>query len=779
MKIRRGGISIYFKLLVSLIIGICMANRIDLFTAIACTVGIIAANLTAQIIFKNKNGYRSVIAVVFLTGICVSQYVQSYEFNDLFPVDDKFITARGYVYDIPQENEEKYTYIIKTDMAEYKQKRYDTRELIQLTTDKELTYLQNVEIRGFLKRFSQKMNSSDFDYSGYYKSKGIYYYITDYEVTGDNTLRKTLNPFLLIKKCKFYLMKITDNYLDGDYAAILKAVLVGYKKAFSEDYDDLLLTTGTKRMLFPAYLHIFLIMLVIEMLMTFFQRKHRDYAIVAALLLYALINSEATVSLKNATVAAAVVFVTQKYGTVHYPDILSGVMAIIVLFNPLLVFNSGIVISLAIGWTIFMIREPVAKLLLFVKNKRIKNFAVFWIVSNIGALPVAAYYYNSVNLYSLLLNAVYFPVVTLIIFCFPVFILEMLIFKRAFLIRYALTFSVFVLYKMPFLVDKLPFSNIYLPRPNIFFVVLWYGTMVLVKDVYNTGFRRMRTQVVAAVIAGGIVSVVVVGIMNLGTAKLTFVNVGQGDGAIIQLPKGEVITVDGGGGEEYSEYDAGEKIFLPYLKNEGIFRIDMAVLTHYHKDHCLGTIAAMKNLRVHTVAIPNVSKDNKYRQEIEKTAHEKGIEIVYLEKGDKITFESGAEIDVISPETKNYFENENDTSIVFELKCNNFKALFTGDATDKIEHDNIDDFEDIDLLKVAHHGSSTSTTQEFLDKIRPEYSIISVGENNTYMHPDDSTVYRLKNAGSEIYRTDLLGDISVYIKRNGEFWINSLYNKAE
>ena len=770
-------IKIYFKLLAALILGIGIADRIDLLTAVAVTVGLLISNITAQLIFKNKKGYRSVIIITFFVGICISQYSQSYEMNGLYPVDDKFVTIKGYVYDIPQENEDDYTYLIKTDIAEYMDKTYPAVEIIRLNTDKKLTFMQNVEIKGFLNRFSDKMNYSDFDYARYYKSKGIYYYITDYQVNADDTIRKTINPILLIRKAKFYVIKIIDNYLDGDYAALLKAVLLGYKKAFSEDYDDLLMKTGTKRMLFPAYLHIFLIMFVIELIMMLFKKKHRDYAIIAALLLYAAVNGEIPVSMKNGMIMAAVVFVVQKYGTAHYPDIVSGVVTIILLFNPLLIYNSGMVISVMIGWTLFMVREPAVKVFSFIRNRHIRNFIVFWLVCNIGVMPLAAYYFNSVNIYSLLLNFIYFPVVTLIIFCFPIFILEMLIFGGSFLIKYALIFGVFILYHVPFIIEKLPFSYISLPRPNIFFIIIFYLSIILIKDIYHSKMKRLRTQVLTCIVAGGVISMVIVAVMNIGMMKITFVNVGQGDGAILELPKGETLIIDGGGGEEYSDYDAGEEIFLPYLKNEGIFRIDMAVVTHYHKDHCLGTIAAMKNLNVHTVAMPDVMKDNKYRKEIEDIAKEKGIEIVYLEGGDRITFESGAQIDIISPDIRDDFEEENDTSIVLELKCNNFKALFTGDATENVEYKNINYFEDVDLLKVTHHGSDSSTSEKFLEVIKPEYSVISVGENNPFLHPDDIVVKRLENAGSKIFRTDILGDIRINVSKTGKVSINSFYSE--
>ena len=254
--------------------------------------------------------------------------------------------------------------------------------------------------------------------------------------------------------------------------------------------------------------------------------------------------------------------------------------------------------------------------------------------------------------------------------------------------------------------------------------------------------------------------------------SINFVNVGQGDGAYIRLPHGENIIIDGGGGEDYSDYDAGEKLFLPYLKTEGVFRIDLAILSHYHKDHCLGTIAALKNLDVGAILMPDFMKGNEYRTEIEAIANKKGIEIIYPRDNDTITFESGAKIDVISA-GNNY--SENDSSLVFTITCNDFKALFTGDATEYTEERHINDFYDVDLLKVAHHGSKTSTSEEFLEKTSPEYAVISVGEDNTYLLPNDEIVRRLNKSGAYVMRTDKLGDIRFKINKFGGVSYSSYY----
>ena len=762
-----------FKLLIAFISGILLLNIFSCWDIVLFVTSLIVAYSIVSIIFKRSKWHYNLIFLCMLTGTLLSAYMGSYESCGLYPLDDKFIEISGYVYDIPIKNDDRYTYIIKTDGAKYKDKIYYTNEYVKLNTDQKLNYAQNVSVRGFLTRISDKMNYSDFDYVSYFKSNGIFYKISDYQIGTDNSLR---NPVSIRHLSNIYKNKISDltRQLGGDEGAILSAILTGQRNDFSAEYEDLLRRTNTLRMLYPSYLHILIIVAVINLLFSFFTRKTKDYVKILFVIIYALAFSSGFSGIKIALAVAVSIFVVRKYGYAHYPDILSSVLLVLLFFNPMLVYNTGFIISAVMSWVFFMLKPVVYDRLKSIKSYALRNILSVYIVSTIGILPLGAYFYNAVSPYSGFFNIIYFPLIALIILCFPILLLEFLLFSRAYLVGYLMSGIIYIIHKIPYVINALPFSHISLAKPSIITILVLYLLVIVIKDLHYDHKNFIRTQIIGAVAIGGVISSLLLFVFTYGAMDIHFVNVGHGDGCYIQLPKGENIIVDGGGGEDFSDYDAGEKIFLPYLKAEGAYRIDLTILSHYHKDHSLGTIAALKNLDVQAVMMPDYMEDNEYRKEIEKIAKDKNIEIIYPKDNDKIAFESGAEIEIISA-GNNY--SENDSSLIFTLTCNGFKTLFTGDATAYTEHKYLDSFKDINLLKVAHHGSDSSTTSEFLSRTTPEYAIISIDENNTL--PDRKVTGLLERFGAQVLRTDKLGDIRFKISRNGSVSYKTYYPEAQ
>lgn len=759
-------ITILIKAAIALAAGIAIADKIDFFTALVIYISLLLSLFSAGKLFKSKKGIPCFLITTVFMGIVISQYAQSYEMNGLYPVDDKFAEISGYVSELPSEKDGRYTYIITCDGAKYKDTIYNAQENVMLNTDTKLEFGQNVGVRGFLTRFSGKMNYNSFDYERYYKSRNVFYSITDYEIATDNTYRQLFLPKDLANYYKGSIHKLIDKYISGDEAGILKAVLTGYKKDFTDDFYAIQQKTGTIRFLYPGYLHILLIFTLLELFLPFAGKKFRENIAVILILIYALFNSGSGAILKVALVSIITIIFLRKYGYLHFPDILSSAVIAILLSNPLMLYNSGFIMSVTISWLFFMLKDPVYELLAFLRIKWLIRYASLWLLGTVGTAPLLAYFYNGIAPITSLFTVVYLPAAAIILVFFPLMWLEIVLFGRSYIFAKGILSSVWLFKKLPYFIDALPLSSIKLAKPGLLTIIIFYIAVILIRDIYYGKAERIRAQVIGAMLTGSIISMILMYIMTLGTIGITFINVGQGDGIAIELAKGERILVDGGGGEEFSDYDAGENIFLPYLMDEGLFRIDMAIVTHYHKDHCLGTIAAMKELDINTVAMPDMMSGNKYRQEIEELARQKGIDIIYLKRGDRITFESGAVIDVISPSGNDDAE-ENDTSIVFTLSANNFKALFTGDATKNIETKYLNDFSDVDLLKVGHHGSDTSSSTEFIQKISPEYAVICVGEDNTYNLPDDTVISRLKKAGAIILRTDKQGDIRFTVSKNG------------
>ncbi len=230
------------------------------------------------------------------------------------------------------------------------------------------------------------------------------------------------------------------------------------------------------------------------------------------------------------------------------------------------------------------------------------------------------------------------------------------------------------------------------------------------------------------------------------------------------------MLIDGGGGNAYSpNYNPGETQYLAYLEAEGITKVDSAFVSHYHQDHVQGIIAAMENIKVRNLFLPDTMNGSEWRVALEKAAKENGTNVHYISEETLLTYNNGMTIRIIPPSKKTAIsDDENDTTFVYRVEYAGFSALFTGDMSSFAEECMIDagKAERADLLKVSHHGSATATGEAFLDIVKPKYAVISVGENNTYNLPKESVLERL--GSTEIYRTDYNGDIKFIVNKNGK-----------
>ncbi|MCD6413055.1 MAG: MBL fold metallo-hydrolase [Elusimicrobia bacterium] len=264
--------------------------------------------------------------------------------------------------------------------------------------------------------------------------------------------------------------------------------------------------------------------------------------------------------------------------------------------------------------------------------------------------------------------------------------------------------------------------------------------------------------------------------------RVTFVDVGQGDCEFIRTPGGKTILVDAGpGATEYDNFDAGKKIVVPYLKSLKVKKIDYVVMSHAHNDHIGGLRAVLKNFPVGNFVDPGFDYPSWVYEDILKLVDKKKIKYVEAHAGDVFKWDKYCRIEVFNPPEK-YFRGgseANENSIILKLTYKKVSFLFTGDAERKAERFVVKHFKDelmCTFLKVAHHGSATSTSQEFLDWSQPLVAVIEVGQGNRWGHPKREVLKRLKEYGCQIYRTDRNGFVEVitdgkkYKLRHFDFW---------
>lgn len=250
--------------------------------------------------------------------------------------------------------------------------------------------------------------------------------------------------------------------------------------------------------------------------------------------------------------------------------------------------------------------------------------------------------------------------------------------------------------------------------------------------------------------------------------KISFLDVGQGDGIVVEMPHGKTVTVDGGSSDVSA---VGEYRILPFLKSERIQRIACAILTHMDKDHIGGIQELLEmeqqngnGILIENLAVPAVLKEQDKWEEVKKTALEKGTGILYLKAGDRFEI-SGVQFLCMHPSEDFKDRSDNAASLVIKVVYGEFAALLTGDLEGRGEETFMKAYEEelreMDLLKVAHHGSKNSSMEAFLNICRPEISIISCGEGNRYGHPHKELLERLERAGSRIFITRDSGAVTV------------------
>ena len=212
------------------------------------------------------------------------------------------------------------------------------------------------------------------------------------------------------------------------------------------------------------------------------------------------------------------------------------------------------------------------------------------------------------------------------------------------------------------------------------------------------------------------------------------------------------MLIDGGNAADSS-------LLFSYLKKRNVTSIDYMICSHAHEDHVGGLSAPLSTMEVKNVFAPKKESTSKAYNNFKTKAAEQGLEIIHPQSGDTISF-GGCTVEFFVPAGLGS-SNMNNTSIICKITFGNTSFLFTGDAEREEEQNIIEQGCNLraDVLKVGHHGSETSTSYVFLREVMPKYSVISVGKKNSYGHPSEAVLSRLSDEGSEVFRTDLNGDI--------------------
>ena len=599
---------------------------------------------------------------------------------------------------------------------------------------KTLHHKDEILLEGTFKVPSSNTIFNNLNYKKYLYNKKIYYIfdISNYKVIKENNN--------LLYKIKDLIYKRAYNMNNSDYYL---SFILGDKNLLSSEIYNNFQINGTSHLLALSGMHLNILLLAINV---FFKNIKESIKIIitSIILIIYLFLTGISASLERAVIFYILKNIN-KYLNLRYSNIqILFICAFIILFlNPFMIYDIGFIYSFIICFGIFYYKD-------FIKGNYFIKLLKLSLITFLFSFPISIFINYEINLSSVFINMVFVPLVSVIVYPLALISFIFSFLNPVFNILIALTNTLSSLF------TKLSiFINI--PKVSILFIFLLYIFILLFK--YN---KRCILYL--------LITILIIKIIPRFDSNfyVYYLDVGQGDSAILIYPnKSKVVMLDTGGKLNYSEYEwmiSSKKYnisnnVIKFLKSKGITKINYLILTHGDYDHIGEANNLVIKFKVEKV-IFNCGSYNDLEKELIKVLDKKNIKYYSCIKelnvdNNKLYF----------LQTKEY-DNENDNSNVIYTKMNGYKFMFMADAGIEKEKDILGEYDisDIDVLKVGHHGSKTSSSRTFIDEINPKYSIISVGKNNRYGHPNKEVLNTLEN--SKIYRTDQDGSIMFKIRNN-------------
>ena len=647
-------------------------------------------------------------------------YTKYYPFKSVFNTNDtEFI---GIVED----------YIIKDNQIKISLKSKERIIVTYKYTGKvfnNLSYGDKIKVTGVLKEPSTNNIFNNFNYKKYLYNKKIYYII---EASKIDKIQNNNNHIYTIKNLLYTRINSlkSSNYI--------KALLFGDNKLDKEIKTSYQIN-GISHLFSVSGFHINFITSIIYFYLdrVTYNKKIKYITVDIFLVLYLLLCN--TTSLLRCTVMNILLSINHLLKlNIKKIDIVLLTLILCIIINPFIIYDIGFIYSYTISFFLILYKNK------YKTNNKLLKIIYISLISFLVSLPINIYTSYEINFLSIILNIILVPIVSLILL--PLSLLT-LIFPILDNILYLITS---ILEKISLYTSNINIFKQILSKPSIILIIIYYLVIILILSKNKHYYLILILLIFHKTIP-----------LYNSNLEVVMFDVGEADSMLISTPSKKVnILIDTGRGIDINN-------IIIYLKSIGISKLNYLIITHGDEDHIGGALYLIDNFKVDNVIL---NKGDYTELEVELITHLKNKNIKYTNNINKIPL-LGSYMYLLN--TKK-FSNENDNSIVTYFEYQKYKFLFMGDSSSKTEEYLINNYNltNISFLKVGHHGSNTSSSPLFINKINPKVSLISVGRNNFYHHPNKEVLTNLSN--SVIYRTDI--NKSIKIKINNKVKITKLNN---
>ncbi len=667
-------------------------------------------------------------------------------------------------------------------------------------------------LMGRIRASGQATNPGQFDFEQWNRSKGIWLQLEQcrVEAVGED-IRKAENGSLIgsgglgeiwlrmgsllnaeMDGPRQWAAKTLEQCLGQENGAVMKAMVVGDKTQIPEETEGLYRQNGISHILSISGLHLMLLgMGLVKVLKKTGLPMGIIVPMASAIMILYCIFVGGTVSALRATIMFCVQAAAPLFRRSYDSLSALGLAAILqLILNPYVLWDTGFQLSfLAVVGVSGL--TPRLKQIFSTKNKWIESLLVSLGVT-LTTLPILLYHNGTYAWHSIILNLLVVPVMAVLLWLALLLLLLCALFSPAFILCQGIGIligGILYYYELVCVVaESLPVWETYVGRPHP------VGIVVYVVGVLFFLFGK-HGQSGKICILGLLVCVRLLALRPETGLEITMLDVGQGDGIVIRSAGGRVYLSDCGSS---SVTDVGMYRLIPFLRTKGYGKIEGIFISHLDQDHYSGIMELMEaadteHVKIRRLFLPISIKGHPGTEEAAKleevlsAAEAGGIDVVYLKAGDQLS-EGELHLTCLHPSTGEQYESNNG-SLVLALDYGNFSMLLTGDVEAEGEVEVCRQLEagkkgepmerTFDVLKVAHHGSSGSSTEAFLEAVAPKLSLISCGEGNSYGHPHEETLERLRGVGSQILTTADRGAITIEVSGRGEVSVYCWKESAE
>ena len=735
---------------------------------------LLALLLLGFIIFRHHFSLSILSIFTLFSFMCIFIYVDSMNQTNLTSVTT---TINAEIIESPDINGDKLSVIVKTSEKEKLLLVYYIE-----TEDEKYRLSQSVQMglvctfNGSPKKPQVSRNPHSFDYQKYLHSQKIHWIFETNALTPEtcSSQEKWSMGRWLLETREAGIHQI-DTHFEGSTAGIIQALIYGERTNIENDIVNSYQSLGLIHLLAISGLHVSLMTGMFYFLCIRFGVTRES----ASILLLCLLPAYIVIAGGSPSVIRSVLMCLLMLATIMWwkkssmLDVISFVCICMLAINPYYLVNIGFQLSFMVSASLILSSRAIFK---HYPNTFTSLFAVSFL-SQIASLPILLFHFFEFSLLSLPLNMLYVPLYSVIILPFALFTVVLLgIFEPVGqLFAIILSWMLEIVNQATVWVSQFSFSMLTLGKPGLVLLLLYCASVFYFLICWERKKRIIQWSLLAPI--GVLILHLVMPYLN-PYGEVTMIDVGQGDSIYIELPfrKG-VYLIDTGGAIQFEQEPWRKKrrefstadIIIPFLKSKGVRCLDKLIITHGDQDHIGGAKDLVEKIKIKEIVLGKNKQDTSQEEELKQAAVLKGIPIHSVERGHK--WKDGKNtFYILAPKGNEMKENNN--SIVIYTKLGGLKWLFTGDIEKDVEQGLIKNYQNlrVDVLKVGHHGSQTSSTKAFVKSLNPKIALIPVGVNNRFNHPHPDVLNRFKEENIKVYRTDSDGAIQYrYFKNSGTF----------